>query len=411
MKHATGIVEYVPEKMTGTLEKIYDMRIFVAGVGAVGSHIAEALYQHGVGIRNGHLYLNDYDHVDNSNYTKQSGVYKAADLGKSKAQALADNINEVVGRADYAVPLNMDICDLGAEFFVDFDALFIAVDNFKARMHINKVLKHCSKTPVVFTTGTGSNKAESICLDMKKLCTRCLWSEKWLEGEKVPTGCRFAYETQIKAGTTPTSKMLSAFAGLLAFAQFSAWVEGHEEVLNKRKEIVITDDGVDLHTSRPLPKPGCPDCNLAGDPNLKRLPGSVYTMTLRQLFEVLRKELGPDQDFQIPLDSGGFLLEDFCPVCGRQKTVNRPARRVKQESLICEECHGKRRKTDLPNPIALTEFTFDTPDAVLDMTLFDLGFRVKGYIAAESIIDLWADDDEEIRHWFFYLDESEGDGT
>ncbi len=406
MKHDSGIVEYVPEKMTGTLEKIYDMKIFIAGVGAVGSHIAEALYQHGVGIRKGNLYLNDYDHVDNSNYTKQSGVYKAADLGKSKAQALADNINEVVGREDYCVPMNMDICDLGTEYFADFDAVFIAVDNFKARMHLNKVLKHCSRIPMVFTTGTGSNKAESICLDMKKLCTRCLWSEKWLAGEKVPTGCRFAYETQIKAGTTPTSKMLSAFAGLLAFAQFNAWVEGHEEVLNKRKEIVITDDGVECHTSKPIRKPRCPDCDLGPAEELKALPGSVYTMTLRDLFTLLRKELGPDQEFQIPTDSGGFLLEDFCPVCGRQKKVLKPARRVKQESLICEECQGKRRKTDLPNPIAITEFSMECPDEVLDMRLFDLGFRVKGYVVAESIIDLWSDDDEEIRHWFFYLDES-----
>ena len=42
-----AVIEYRQEKLSVNLKKLGRMKIYILGAGAVGSHIAEALYQHG----------------------------------------------------------------------------------------------------------------------------------------------------------------------------------------------------------------------------------------------------------------------------------------------------------------------------------------------------------------------------
>lgn len=400
MTEKRGVIEYRQEKMAGNLEKVGKMKVCIIGVGAVGSLIAETCYQHGVGVVSGNLVLNDFDTIDASNYTKQSGIYKGSDCGRPKVIALSERINELVGRPDYCIPYNMDCSRLGPEFFSKFDVVFVAVDNFKARLHINKMVKMASSTPWLITTGTGTNNAESICLDMKTICARDLWAEKWIEREKRNTSCRFAYEAQVRAGHTPTSKMLSAYAALNAFAQFLALTEGSDSVLNARKEIMMSDDGVVMNTSRPLPKKNCPDCQLSAPKELEKLRGSVCTMTARELLHAIEECLGTDK-FEVCLDT--FVVEDYCPGCLKKKKVYRPAKYLKQEELYCEECKGNGYKEDIPTPLTVNKISYDTEERILDMTLFELGYELYGHINVNSQVSSILENDS--CGWVFTLDE------
>ena len=48
-----AVIEYRQEKLSVNLKKLGRMKICILGAGAVGSHIAEALYQHGAGLYGG----------------------------------------------------------------------------------------------------------------------------------------------------------------------------------------------------------------------------------------------------------------------------------------------------------------------------------------------------------------------
>lgn len=63
--------------------KIRNARIGIAGLGGIGSHIAESLARVGIG----HLVIVDFDKVDMTNLNRQN--YFVEDIGKSKAECTA----------------------------------------------------------------------------------------------------------------------------------------------------------------------------------------------------------------------------------------------------------------------------------------------------------------------------------
>lgn len=70
-------------------EKFSSAVVAVCGLGGLGSHIAEALARAGIG----KLILIDFDYVDVSNLHRQQ--YKATQVGKSKTEAMEENLKEI----------------------------------------------------------------------------------------------------------------------------------------------------------------------------------------------------------------------------------------------------------------------------------------------------------------------------
>lgn len=66
-----------------------DSRVGVAGLGGMGSHIAEALVRSGVG----RLTIADFDSVDATNLFRQ--CYLPSDVGLRKTEALANHLREI----------------------------------------------------------------------------------------------------------------------------------------------------------------------------------------------------------------------------------------------------------------------------------------------------------------------------
>lgn len=73
----------------GVYQKIRSGRVAIAGLGGLGSHVALSLARTGVG----HLHLIDFDIVEPSNLNRQQ--YRICHLGKAKAHALKEQIEEV----------------------------------------------------------------------------------------------------------------------------------------------------------------------------------------------------------------------------------------------------------------------------------------------------------------------------
>ena len=125
-------------------EAIQSKRIIIVGVGGVGSVAAEMLARCGVG----ELVLFDYDTVEEANMNRM--FYVPSQIGQVKvdaASATLRSINPSVKITTY----NINICSLESYKILvdelrDSDLLLCCVDNYAARLTINRACVQTNKT-------------------------------------------------------------------------------------------------------------------------------------------------------------------------------------------------------------------------------------------------------------------------
>ena len=122
--------------------------VAVCGLGGLGSNIAIALARAGIG----KLLLIDFDRVDITNLHRQQ--YKANQIGRYKAEALAENMSEI---APYTEIQNVT-AKITEENFVDLlkdaDIVCEAFDNAESKaMIVNGVLEQLPECYLVTASG------------------------------------------------------------------------------------------------------------------------------------------------------------------------------------------------------------------------------------------------------------------
>ena len=122
--------------------------VAVCGLGGLGSNIAIALARAGIG----KLLLIDFDRVDITNLHRQQ--YKANQIGRYKAEALAENLSEI---APYTEIQNVT-AKITEENFVDLlkdaDIVCEAFDNAESKaMLVNGGLEHLPHCYLVAASG------------------------------------------------------------------------------------------------------------------------------------------------------------------------------------------------------------------------------------------------------------------
>lgn len=129
-------------------ERFLSATVAVCGLGGLGSNIAVALARAGVG----KLILIDFDCVDISNLHRQQ--YKAEQIGRYKADALAENLLEI---SPYT-KVETVTAKITEENFVDFlkdaDIVCEAFDNAESKaMLVNGVLERLPECYLVAASG------------------------------------------------------------------------------------------------------------------------------------------------------------------------------------------------------------------------------------------------------------------
>lgn len=145
------------------MEKLYNSKVIVFGVGGVGGHLVEALARSGVG----HITIVDFDDVEITNINRQL-VALHSTIGKSKVEVLKErllDINpdiEVNAIKKFYLPENEDEFD-----FTKYDYVVDAVDNMSAK--ISLVLRANSQNvPIISAMGAG-NKIDPTKLEVSDL--------------------------------------------------------------------------------------------------------------------------------------------------------------------------------------------------------------------------------------------------
>ena len=382
---------YNPLKLPEYRKYFKGKKVLVAGAGAVGSALMEFFAK--MGVSSDAL---DFDRFTLENAAKGSCLVRTPeDTGRNKAECTSARIQPLLDEGCTSNGIDADLCLLGPEAFADYDLVALALDNYDAKILFNELVMQLenSRRPVVIMAGTREETAQSVILDGREFCLRCLIEESWLRDSSVRTSCGSPQIRMIDGvpEIIRTSNLASSMAAHLSAEQMRAFVTGIDGVLNRRLAYTAYP-GLGISESRPMRKRGCPGCCILPPRELRWLPGSVLETTLEDMFSAVRQDQGTD-DFEIlvhqlhyrKLTHAEFILTDTCPVCGREIRVMKHSGRTFPEDLLCPECRkGEEPAAADSVPGAGRYVNVFTPassgEEIRKMTLFELGYPLGAHI-------------------------------
>lgn len=107
-------------------------KVVVVGAGAIGNEVTKNLAMSGIGS----LVIVDPDTIENSNLSRTC-MFRPTDIGKKKAEALAEHIRELGAHTDVkAYPCMVQAPGFDRAELLDADVLIGTVDSFSARFDI-----------------------------------------------------------------------------------------------------------------------------------------------------------------------------------------------------------------------------------------------------------------------------------
>lgn len=129
-------------------EKFSRGRVAICGLGGLGSRVAELLTRAGVG----YLRLIDFDRLEATNLNRQ--WYFMEQLGRYKAEALADNLRRITPYAELDVHTVRITEDNLASLMADVDVIVEAFDNATCKaMLVNGVREQFPRCHLVAASG------------------------------------------------------------------------------------------------------------------------------------------------------------------------------------------------------------------------------------------------------------------
>ena len=398
-------------------------RVLVIGAGAVGTHLMESLTKMGVSAD-----AVDFDHFTLENAAKHSCLVRTPeDAGRNKAECSSDRVQPLLDEGCTSNGIDTNLCNLGPEAFADYDAVFIAVDNYDAKVLLGELIRQLpeSRRPVIIMDGTYDEMAQSVIIDNKEFCLRCLIGEHWMKDSSIRTSCTGPQIRMIdgESAIVRTSNLASAMAAHLSAEQFRGFVTGADGVMNRRLTYTAFPR-LELSTDRPMKKKNCPGCAVHPPAEIRWLEGSVLDTTLGDAVSQITEKLGSD-DYEISVhrlnfkkvSSTEFIVTDTCRCCGKKIEVMKHSGRTFETDLVCGECKeaGKTMKGCIDEVVLQQNsafqfaFTPDSDEALKKMTLYDLGFPLGAHIeviqrnGASSILE----DDKVTTTWFAMSEDHE----
>ncbi|MCX5880219.1 MAG: HesA/MoeB/ThiF family protein [Deltaproteobacteria bacterium] len=150
-------------------EKLKRAKVFIAGVGGLGSPVSIYLTAAGVG----HLRMVDHDRVDLTNLNRQV-VHWSGDVGKRKVESAQEKLNKLNPNVTVET-LSVTISEENAsELITGFDLIVDAMDNLPTRYLLNKkAIEH--GIPFFHGAVNGFEGRAMTVIPGKTACLRCLY--------------------------------------------------------------------------------------------------------------------------------------------------------------------------------------------------------------------------------------------
>ncbi|MFP4116365.1 MAG: HesA/MoeB/ThiF family protein [Candidatus Aenigmatarchaeota archaeon] len=150
-------------------KELEDSLVLVVGCGGLGSNVANLLARAGADLR-----LADGDVVEESNLHRT--LYRRKDVGRNKAVAMKELLEESCSTEIQAVPQSLD-SDTVEEYLKDVDVVADCLDNMETRYLLNR---SCVENGITLVHGSvvGYEGRSMTFLPDEGPCFRCLYPER-----------------------------------------------------------------------------------------------------------------------------------------------------------------------------------------------------------------------------------------
>jgi adenylyltransferase/sulfurtransferase len=200
-------------------EKLKRAKVFIAGVGGLGSPVSIYLTAAGVG----HLRMVDHDRVDLTNLNRQV-VHWSGDVGKRKVESAQEKLNKLNPNVTVET-LSVTISEENAsELITGFDLIVDAMDNLTTRYLLNKkAIEH--GIPFFHGAVNGFEGRAMTVIPGKTACLRCL------------------YRGPVPESKFPVIGVTPAVIGCIQATEVIKYLVGSGELLGNR---LLAYDGLNL---------------------------------------------------------------------------------------------------------------------------------------------------------------------
>ena len=334
--------------------RLNNATIMVVGAGAIGNELIKNLTLLGIG----KILIFDMDAIESTNLTR-SVLYRAKDVGRYKAEVAAERAMEMNPDVKAKAFTCNIIDDLGLGVYRRMDVVLGGLDNREARLSINQSCYHVDK-PWIDGAIEALNGFARVFIPGHGACYECTMTETdWMLINKRKSCALLTHEQMAegKIPTTPTSS--SVIAGIQVQEMLKLLHADRNLPTLAGKGYVFNGLTHDSYVVQYQEKPDCMSHDTYE--NIIEKPWSTRTVTLREVLETIRSEMGE----KAVIDFDRDIATTATCTCGAKKELFTPVHKLKGSVLTCSEC-GKQMQFD-------TMHSINGSEDFLDKTPYEIG--------------------------------------
>lgn len=326
-------------------KRLKDARVVVVGAGAIGNEVLKNLVLLGVG----HLHVVDFDRIEEHNLTR-AVLFRDADIGRDKATVAAEACRQLDPMVDMAASVGAAWNTLSLDELSMADAVVSCVDNFEARIDLNKL---CLLANTDLYNAAIDSRSITVELfpfseDTDCACYQCQLPGSVYDRLAQRYSCGWLRKVGLVERKVPTTAVTSSMAAAVVVSLLLNRLCDHPDRIDRA--VRYFQDAVDLNvTLADVPRnPDCIACRFAHR-------GTVRTRAARHcaqdsLIPALEGEIG-----EIVL-SEPILTTSECRRCGRIQDYYKSTREVTDAVTQCTQCGTQSVALKIVDVVSLAEF-------------------------------------------------------
>lgn len=316
-------------------ETVRRMSVIIVGAGAVGNEVIKDLALLGVG----RFHIIDFDRIEIHNLTR-SVLFDDAQIGRYKAEIAALTGTHLNPEAQFAYSTDdfwdcLSIADIGRA-----DAVFCCVDNFRARIRLNKLclIAGTDLYNAAIDSRFAAVEAYHFSAASRGACYECQLPASVYARMGERYSCGWLKKRSFREKKIPTTILT---ASLAASAMCSSFMHRHNQpgvekgapegafrlfsdTITGRSSVVRIDEN-----------PDCPECSSVG-------PRRHVFRTRGRIDSGLESLSHTNPDLVLKL-SDQIVTEARCVVCGSRQPFYDRAERFDDSLVECPDCGAKAR--------------------------------------------------------------------
>lgn len=317
-------------------------RVLVIGAGAVGNETLKCLGLLGIG----RIHVTDFDRIELHNLTR-AVLFRETDVGRFKAEAAAEAMKCISPDTTVTFDVGDFWRSLSFKRLAEFDAVFCCVDNFEARIRLNRLCRIVRSD--LYNAGIDSRFACAekypFGLQPDAACYECGLPQSAYERVKERYSCGWLKRKAYEEKKIPTTIVTSSLAAAMMCSLFLQ----RNHAASASGAVRVFSDTITGYTSVVSMKPAqeCVACSIC------RVGSGFHTITRRSIVEFCRN-LGLGDDGVVWL-SDPIVLRVRCRKCGTLKTVNDLAEKYDESLAYCRSCGMVSNEVEVRDSITLGE--------------------------------------------------------